>query len=161
MHSSLQNINKQTMESRCGHTDREANVQALAIDVYLLGATFSKRHLIKPVPSGGLWLCRAGGHLPDTTPGGVGGGRKGGGRGLGRIGRGTGRGRTTGDKCTAPLDIRAVPGALIKLRGAISKRKQGASRQLRREIFLSPEEEVSADSSDPIILAAEPGCHIK
>lgn len=98
------------MESRCGHTGSG----------HLLGATFSKGHLTEPVPSGGLWLRGAGGHLPDPRAGGVGGGGGEGGRG-----RGTRGGRASRDKRTAPLSIRTVPGALTKLGGAISIRKQG------------------------------------
>lgn len=90
----------------------EANAQAPTVAaVYLLWATFHKGHLTEPVPSGGLWLCRAGGHLPDPTAGGVGGGGKGGGR-QGGGGGGSWGGRASREKGTAPLAIRAVPGAL-------------------------------------------------
>lgn len=103
----------------------EANAQAPTVAaVYLLWATFHKGHLTEPVPSGGLWLRRAGGHLPDPTAGGVGGGGKGGGR-QGGGGGGSWGGRASREKGTAPLAIRAVPGALYKLGGAISIRKQG------------------------------------
>lgn len=75
------------------------------------------------MPSGGLWLRRAGGHLPDPTARRVGGGGTGRG-GQGGSGGGTG-GRTSRVKGAAPLAIWAVPGALKKLGGGISKRKQG------------------------------------
>lgn len=102
---------------------KEANAQAPAVAVYLLWTTFSKGHLTEPVPSGGLWLRRAGGHLPDPTAGGVGGGKGGGGQG--GDGGGSWGGRTSREKGTAPLAIRAVLGALKELWGAISIRKQG------------------------------------
>lgn len=63
------------------------------------------------MPSGGLWLCRAGGHLPGWTARGVGRGGKGGG-GQGGGGGGSGGGRTSGEKGTAPPALRAVPEAL-------------------------------------------------
>lgn len=72
------------------------------------------------MPSGRLWLHRAGGNLPDPTARGVRRGGKGGG-GWG----GGGGGRTSRERGTAPLAVRAVPGALKKLGGAISIRKQG------------------------------------
>ncbi len=103
---------------------KEANAQAPAVTVYLLWTTFHKGHLTEPVPSGGLWLRGAGGHLPDPTTRGVGGGGKGRG-GQGGGGGGSWGGRTSREKGTAPLAIRAVPGALKKLGGAISIRKQG------------------------------------
>lgn len=90
---------------------KKANAQAPAVAVYLLWATFSKGHLTEPVPSGGLWLRRAGGHLSDPTARGVGGGGKGGG-GQGGGGGGSWGGRTSREKGIAPPAIRAVPGAL-------------------------------------------------
>lgn len=116
MQSSLQNINKQTMEACC-----RQYAQAPVVAVYLLWTTFQKGHLTEPVPSGGLWLCRAWGHLHDPTA------RKGGGKGRGGQGGGGGGswgGRTSRDKGTVPLAIGAVPRAFIKLGGAISIRKQ-------------------------------------
>lgn len=98
--------------------------QAPVVAVYLLWTTFQKGHLTEPVPSGGLWLRRAWGNLSDPTARGVGGGGKGGG-GQGGGGGGSWGGRTSRVKGTAPLAIRAVPGALINLGGAISIRKQG------------------------------------
>lgn len=65
---------------------QEANARAPTVAVYLLWATFHKGHLTEPVPSGGLWLCRTGGHLPDPTARGVGGGRGGGKTGGGQGG---------------------------------------------------------------------------
>lgn len=105
------------MESEAADKLKKANAQALAVAVYLLLTTFHKGHLTELVPSGGLWLHMVGGHLPDPTARGRGGkrGGQGGGRG----------GRTSREKGTAPLAIRAVPGALKELGGAISIRKQG------------------------------------
>lgn len=45
----------------------EADAQAQVIVLYLLGATFGRRHFIEPVPSGELCLSSRGGHLPDST----------------------------------------------------------------------------------------------
>lgn len=106
------------------------------------------------MPSGGLWLRRAGGHLPDPAARGVGGGGEGGG-GQGGGGGGSGGGRTSGEKGTAPLDIGAVPGALKKVGGgAVSIRKQGGQWTVKRtaEPVLSSEEELTAGCTDPIIL---------
>lgn len=117
MQSSLQNINKQSMEACC-----RQYAQAPVVVVYLLWTTFQKGHLTEPVPSRGLWLHRAWGHLPDPTP------RKGGGKGRGGQRGGGGRSwgrRASREKGTVPLAIRAVPRALIKLGGVISIRKQG------------------------------------
>lgn len=107
------------LTSQTAGTLKEATARGLADAVYLLRATFRKRHLTEPVPSGGLWLRRAGGHLPDPTAGGVVGGGGGGGkgrRGQGGSGRITRGGRTSRDKGTAPLAIRAVPGVTISIR---------------------------------------------
>lgn len=107
------------LTSQTAGTLKEATARGLADAVYLLWATFRKRHLTEPVPSGGLWLRRAGGHLPDPTARGVVGGGGGGGkgrRGQGGSGRITRGGRTSRDKGTAPLAIRAVPGVAISIR---------------------------------------------
>lgn len=70
--SSLQNTIKQTMKSRCRRTE-SPKAQTPAITGYLQWTTFHKGHLTEPEGSGGLCLCRAGGHLPDWAARGVGG----------------------------------------------------------------------------------------
>ena len=99
------NMDEQTM-IYTADKPKEANAQAPAVAVYLLWTTFSKGHLTEPVPSGGLRLRGAGGHLSGPTARGVGGGGKGGGGG------GSWGGRTSREKGTAPPTVRAVPGGL-------------------------------------------------
>lgn len=105
------------MKSRRGHSTSTG----LTLGYLLWRATLSKGDLTKLLASGAVGLQGTAGQPARPTArrgGGEGGGEQGGGGG------GSGGGRTSREKGTLPLALRAVPWALREQGGAISTRER-------------------------------------